>query len=111
MTVNHGKNEYARDGKWHVNTAECYFTLCKRAGFGAHHSVSEAHLHRYIAEWDFTFYTRKITDGERAALARKGAEGRRLPYSLTKPRTRKQQARRLLRLRKSKNPTCWHVSD
>jgi len=79
-SVNHGKNQYVRDGKWHSNTAECYFSLCKRAVFGAHHVVSEAHLPRYVAEWDFKWNTRKLKDGERAALALKGAEGKRLTY-------------------------------
>ena len=41
---------------------------------------SEAHLHRYLVEWDFKFNTRNMTDGERAALALKGAEGKRLTY-------------------------------
>ena len=27
----------------------------KRAVFGTHHSISEAHLHRYLVEWDFKF--------------------------------------------------------
>jgi hypothetical protein len=48
--------------------------------FGTHHSISEAHLHRYLVEWDFKFNTRKLTDGARAALALKGAEGKRLTY-------------------------------
>jgi transposase-like protein len=89
--VNHRQNEYVRpdvvfqSGAFkinlaHTNTAECFFSLCKRAVFGAHHSVSEAHLHRYVAEWDFKFNTRKLKDGERAALALKGAEGKRLTY-------------------------------
>ena len=34
----------------------------------------------YLAEWDFKWNTRNITDGERAALALAGAEGRRLTY-------------------------------
>jgi len=79
-TVNHSANEYARAGFWHINTTECRFSLMKRAVFGAHHSVSEAHLPRYLVEWDFKFNTREMTDGERAALALKGAEGRRLTY-------------------------------
>ena len=45
----------------------------KRAVFGTHHSISEAHLPRYLAEWDFKWNTRNITDGERVALALKGA--------------------------------------
>ena len=64
----------------HVNTADCRFSLMKRAVFGTHHSISEAHLPRYLAEWDFKWNTRNIGDGERAALALKGAEGKRLTY-------------------------------
>lgn len=80
-TVNHSANEYVRLGAFvHINTAESRFSLMKRAVFGAHHSISEAHLSRYLIEWDFKWNTRKITDGERAAIALKGAEGRRLTY-------------------------------
>jgi transposase-like protein len=80
-TVNHSKNEYVRAG-WHTNTAESRFALMKRSVYGTHHSVSEAHLHRYLTEWDFKWNTRKISDGERAALAVKGAEGKRLTYRI-----------------------------
>jgi hypothetical protein len=52
----------------------------KRAVFGAYHAISEAHLHRYLVEWDFKWNTRKMKDGERAARALKGAEGKRLTY-------------------------------
>jgi transposase-like protein len=72
--VNHSADEFARLGGFiHVNTAECRFSLMKRAVFGTHHSISEAHLSRYLAEWDFKWNTRKMTDGERAAIALKGA--------------------------------------
>ena len=77
--VNHSADEYVRLGGFiHVNTAECRFSLMKRAVFGTHHSISEAHLSRYLTEWDFKWNTRNIADGERAELALKGAEGRRL---------------------------------
>lgn len=80
-TVNHSADEYVRLGGFlHINTTECRFSLMKRAVFGAHHSISEAHLPRYLVEWDFKWNTRKMTDGERAALALKGAEGKRLTY-------------------------------
>jgi len=80
-TVNHSADEYVRLGGFvHVNTAECRFSLMKRAVFGAHHSISEAHLPRYLAEWDFKWNTRKLKDGERVALALRGAEGKRLTY-------------------------------
>jgi transposase-like protein len=83
-TANHSANEYVRGGGfWHVNTTECRFSLMKRAVFGTHHSVSEAHLHRYLVEWDFKFNTCKLKNGERAALIAKGIEGKRLTYRPT----------------------------
>jgi transposase-like protein len=78
-SVNHGDDEYVR-GDAYTNTAECRFSLMKRAVYGAHHAISEAHLPRYLAEWDFKWNTRKMKDGERAAHALKGAEGKRLTY-------------------------------
>jgi transposase-like protein len=78
-SVNHSQNEYDRAG-WNTNTAESRFALMKRAVYGAHHSVSQAHLQRYLVEWDFKWNTRKVKDGERAALALKGIEGKRLTY-------------------------------
>jgi transposase-like protein len=80
-TVNHSADEYVRMGGFlHINTAECRFSLMKRAVYGAHHNVSEAHLHRYLVEWDFKWNTRSLKDGERAAVAVKGFEGKRLTY-------------------------------
>ena len=55
--------------------------------FGTHHSISEAHLPRYLAEWDFKWNTRKITDGERAAIALEGIEGKRLTYRIPREAT------------------------
>jgi transposase-like protein len=83
-TVNHSADEYVRLGGFaHVNTAECRFSLMKRAVFGTHHSINEAHLTRYLTEWDFKWNTRKLRDGERAALIAKGIEGKRLTYRPT----------------------------
>ncbi len=81
-SVNHSADEYVR-GDAYTNTAECRFSLMKRAVYGTHHSISEAHLPRYLNEWDFKWNTRKITDGERAALIAKGIEGKRLTYRPT----------------------------
>jgi transposase-like protein len=82
-TVCHSANEFVRLGSFiHTNTAECRFSLMKRAVFGTHHSISEAHLPRYLAEWDFKWNTRTISDGERAAIALKGIEGKRLTYRI-----------------------------
>jgi hypothetical protein len=85
-TVNHGADEYVRDDVY-TNTAECRFSLMKRAVYGTHHSISEAHLHRYMTEWDFKWNTRNMKDGERAALALKGIEGKRLTYRISNETT------------------------
>ena len=87
-TVNHSANEFSKLGGFaHTNTAECRFSLMKRAVFGTHHSISEAHLPRYLTEWDFKWNTRKITDGERAALIAHGIEGKRLTHRPTNEST------------------------
>ena len=63
-TVNHSANEYVRfDGSLHVNSGACRFSLMKRAVFGAHRSISEAHLPCYLKECDFKFNIGKLKDG------------------------------------------------
>ena len=72
--------EYVR-GDAHSNTVEGYFSILKRGITGVYHHVSEAHLQRYLAEFDFRYNNRMslgITDGERTANALKGIEGKRL---------------------------------
>jgi hypothetical protein len=67
-----------------VNHAENYFSVLKRSIDGTYHSVSEAHLGRYLAEFDFRYSNRAalgVEDAERAALALKGIEGKRLTYN------------------------------
>jgi transposase-like protein len=71
--------EYVR-GDTHSNTVENFFSIFKRGVIGTYHHMSECHLHRYTAEFDFRYNTRKISDGERAALALTGMEGKRLTY-------------------------------
>ena len=83
-TVIHSANEYVRKGGFaHSNTAENFFSIFKRSVIGTYHHMSEAHLGRYCAEFDLRYNTRKITDGERAALILKGGVGRRLTYRRT----------------------------
>ncbi len=83
-TVNHSANEYARIGGFvHINTAENFYSILKRGIIGIYHQVSEAHLHRYLAEFDFRYSNRSglgVEDAERAAKALKGLEGKRLMY-------------------------------
>jgi hypothetical protein len=45
--------------------------------------MSEAHLHRYTAEFDFRYNHRKVNDADCAAAALKGMEGKRLTYRRT----------------------------
>ena len=86
-TVNHSAEEYVRLGGFlHTNTIESYFALIKRGVYGQFHSVSEAHLHRYLAEFDFRYNTRAalgVDDTERTNEAIKGSTGKRLTYRRT----------------------------
>ena len=76
-TVNHGAGEYSR-GYIHVNSAEGLFSILKRGLTGVYHQVAQHHLHRYLAEFDFRYNTRKIGDGERTRIALRMVAGKRL---------------------------------
>lgn len=81
-TVKHSHGEYVR-GDVHTNTVEGYFSIFKRGMKGVYQHCREKHLHRYLAEYDFRYNHRTklgYNDGERAALAVKGASGKRLTY-------------------------------
>lgn len=52
-SVNHSAEEYVWAHFWHTNTVENCFSVFKRGVFGCYCHVSEAHLHRYAAEFDF----------------------------------------------------------
>jgi hypothetical protein len=80
--VNHGIGEYVR-GDAHTNTVEGYFSILKRGIAGIYHHVSEAHLKRYLGEFDFRYNERmglSVEDAERATKAIKGVVGKRLTY-------------------------------
>jgi transposase-like protein len=80
--INHQLDEYVR-GDVYTNTAENYFSILKRGINGVYHRVSEAHLHRYLSEFDFRYNNREavgVDDAERARRAITGAEGKRLMY-------------------------------
>lgn len=82
-TVNHSAEEYVRANFWHTNTVENFFSIFKRGIYGCYFHVSEAHLHRYAAEFDFRHNNRAklgIEDVERTDLALVGAKGKRLTY-------------------------------
>ena len=83
-TVNHSIEEYVRHGGFmHTNTIENYFSILKRGITGTYHHVSQQHLKRYLAEFDFRHNEREklgVGDTERTAKALKGIVGKRLTY-------------------------------
>jgi transposase-like protein len=84
-TVLHSAREYVR-GDIHTNTVEGYFSILKRGIYGIYQHVSEAHLNRYLSEFDFRYNNRTalgVDDTARAARALKGAKGKRLTYETT----------------------------
>lgn len=94
-SVKHSDDEYVR-GTVHTNTIEGFFSILKRGVYGTYQRVSEAHLHRYLAEFDFRYSNRErlgIDDTERASHALKGAKGKRLTYETTnRPRGKDSRA-------------------
>jgi transposase-like protein len=94
-TVDHWNKEYVRyatdpeTGEEYfvtTNTLENYFSVFKRGMKGVYQHCSGKHLHRYLAEFEFRYNNRiahGVNDGERAARAMKGIEGKRLTYRPT----------------------------
>jgi len=78
-TINHTAGEYAR-GDVTTNTVEGFFSVFKRGMKGIYQHCGEAHLQRYLTEFDFRFNARKISDTERAERALSQIEGKRLTY-------------------------------
>lgn len=85
-TVKHSAKEYARregDTVVHTNTIENVFSVFKRGMIGVYQHCGEAHLHRYLAEFDFRYNRRtalKVTDTERHDQLLAMIEGKRLTY-------------------------------
>jgi transposase-like protein len=81
-TVKHSEEEYVR-GNIHTNTVEGFFSIFKRGMKGIYQHCGEAHLHRYLAEFDFRYsYRIKLgySDVDSVEIALKGIEGKRLTY-------------------------------
>jgi transposase-like protein len=85
-TVRHSAKEYVRyedDATVHSNTVENVFSIFKRGMTGVYQHCSEAHLHRYLSEFEFRYNRRTAlgyTDAMRTDDALKGIEGKRLTY-------------------------------
>ena len=83
--VNHGAGEYGR-GEVHTNTLEGFYSIFKRGMKGVYQHCSEAHLHRYVAEFDFRYSNRVglgVDDVARADRVLSGVSGKRLTYRTT----------------------------
>lgn len=84
--INHTQAEYVR-GDVHTNTVEGFFSILRRGLYGTYQHVSEAHLHRYLNEFDYRYNHREAlgeNDLTRAALVVRNAKGRRLTYERTR---------------------------
>ena len=85
-TVKHSAGEYVRYGDGDSSTqtrSRTYFSVFKRGMIGVYQHCGEAHLHRYLAEFDFRYNRRTAlgwTDAMRTDAALKGIEGKRLTY-------------------------------
>jgi hypothetical protein len=79
-------SEYVRydDGTViHTNTIENVFSILKRGMRGTYQHCGEAHLHRYLAEFEFRYNRRSglgIEDAQRVQSIAQGTEGKRLTY-------------------------------
>jgi transposase-like protein len=82
-SVDHSTGEYVREGIHHSNTVENFFSILKRGVIGTYHHVSEAHLARYLSEFDFRYSNRSglgVSDEARTDLMLKASTGKRLMY-------------------------------
>jgi transposase-like protein len=83
--VDHSKFEWKR-GDVHTNTLEGFFSIFKRGLVGVYQHMDEAHLDRYLAEFDFRMNTRTklgYSDTDRMGIAVAGAKGKRLTYKIS----------------------------
>lgn len=85
-TVKHSAKEYARrkgDVVVQSNTIEGVFSVFKRGMIRVYQHCGEAHLHRYLAEFDFRHNRRialKVSDAERHNDLLSMISGKRLTY-------------------------------
>jgi hypothetical protein len=80
-------------GNAYNNTVEGYFSILKRGITGVYHHVSQQHLKRYLAEFDFRYNERialGVSDMERTEKAILGIVGKRLTYRRTDQRANEQ---------------------
>lgn len=85
-TTKHSAGEYVRretDRIVHSNTVENVFSVFKRGMVGTYQHCGEAHLHRYISEFEFRYNRRASlgwNDAARVQAIAEGIDGKRLTY-------------------------------
>jgi transposase-like protein len=83
QTVLHAGREYVNKEGYTTNNVENFFGVFKKGMVGVYHFCGEQHLQRYLDEFSFRYSNRSgmgVEDHQRAALALKGIEGKRLTY-------------------------------
>jgi hypothetical protein len=86
QTLLHWGKEYVNKDGFTTNNVENFFGVFKRGMRGTYTFCGAQHLQRYLNEFAFRYSNRSglgISDGERTAIALKGAEGKRLTYRPT----------------------------
>ena len=80
--VDHKKGQYTsgENGEVSTNGMEGYWNLLKRGYHGTYTQFADWHVHRYLAEQDYRYNTRTLTDGERFAEGVSAINGKRLTY-------------------------------
>lgn len=77
--VNHSGKQYV-NGKAHTNTIESFWSLLKRGHYGIFHTISDKHLHRYLAEFEVRWNMNKLNGSERVDAMLESTSGLRLDY-------------------------------
>jgi transposase-like protein len=80
-TVNHHAKQYRTKTGATTNYVEGFFSQLKRSLDGTHHHISTDHLGRYLAEFDYRWTHRQISDTDRMAQLVEATPLRRLTYS------------------------------
>ena len=62
-------------GEINTQSIEGFFSIVKRGFRGIYQHCAEKHLHRYLAEFDFSYSHHRITDWGRTSIALKGIGG------------------------------------
>lgn len=73
--VNHSKGEY-KNGLFHTNSVEGFFSHFKRTIIGTYHQISPKHLQAYCDESAYRFNTRELTDKDRFIKTLSSPSGR-----------------------------------